>query len=344
MTIKCAAELNGQYLSTTFRLGFAHRDGLFEGVQSYLAPYLEPVETGAKQSSVRIDAKRLKPNENVPPEMILDQGGSFVRLGKDGALRIYRVTADTPATLAVQDIYCGARRQALQSCPGAVLLHAAAVRIGSRTILFVGSKGAGKSTCLFAAMLGADATLVSSDKLVLYPGPHGTVSCSGLIEGLRVSRDNVAFFGDRFLEAPLVRYWHTAANWASDRLQFGKLTVSPQDAVGLFGTSPALKTRPAAIILLCPDTGKADLIAQSADSQTAGEVREHFLDDVSALERGLPRNDATETAMTRRLLAQCDIYRLTGRPSLSSLLEVIRAAASISRSRGADTQKTDQSF
>ena len=342
MTTGSEVQLTGRYLSTDFTICFSHRDALYPGGTAYLAPYLSPGDPDARGQTCRIDVASLLTGTGPGPGYLRDQGGSHVLSNQAQRLRQYVVNPGRPTFLAVQDIYCGARRLALQSCSGAALLHASALRLGARTILFVGPKGAGKSTCLFAGLLGAGATVVSSDKLVLHPSADGDLSCTGLIEGLRISRDNVAFFGDRFSEAPVVRFWKDISNWAPSRLQFGKLTVPPLEAVRLFGNPIALETRPAALLLLDPEPRKTGLVRQHDEVRVARDLKAHFLEDTSPLEHGLPRDDAAEAHIIRRLIARCEIFRLSGRPSLPDLVGIINEISRADPSAEFDARRKDR--
>jgi hypothetical protein len=67
----------------------------------------------------------------------------------------------------VQDLYCGLRRIAARRLTRAALLHAAAVQLRDRTLLFLGNKASGKSFASYACMLsGADH--VASDKTCVW--------------------------------------------------------------------------------------------------------------------------------------------------------------------------------
>ena len=83
---------------------------------------------------------------------------------------------------------------------GRMLLHAGAVRIGDRVHLFIGERGAGKtSVCLRLAAAGA--TVLSDDHVVVRRRPRG-FSVSGCSGHTRLTAETEAFFLARPLAVP----------------------------------------------------------------------------------------------------------------------------------------------
>src|ERR1700690_1964968 len=80
----------------------------------------------------------------------------------DGSRATFRAAAGVPRS-TVGKLRRGSVRALLRDLEGGLSLHASAVAIGGRAILFIGQSGAGKSTAAAEMCLGSRAQLLADD-------------------------------------------------------------------------------------------------------------------------------------------------------------------------------------
>ena len=108
---------------------------------------------------------------------------------------------------------------------GLVPLHAGAVAVGGRAILFAGPSGAGKST-LLAAFAASGASLLADDQAILLPDPDGGFHLGRGQDTPRLHPDSLRHFGLDTQESRQVfsigekRYTGPTANPAPDDARF----------------------------------------------------------------------------------------------------------------------------
>jgi hypothetical protein len=106
---------------------------------------------------------------------ILAGAGDTIELGWSGPAHISEADLEHAALAYLLPSLLGlALRLA-----GRLVLHGNAVRVGDRTIAWVGGKGAGKST-LAAAFVNAGYPLLSDDQVTLWPTPSGYAVAPGI--------------------------------------------------------------------------------------------------------------------------------------------------------------------
>ena len=317
------AVLTGRYLTTDFRIEFQQKDQLFREVHAFLAPHLRVSSKGDCNGEWRIEVNSINFGVDLGSKYSRDRCGSFLHDEPNAGRRTYAVDRSVDPVEAAQDIYCGVRRLALQSCSEVVLLHAAAIHVDARTILFVGPKAAGKSTVLFTALLGSGAALVSSDKLVLRNSFDNKLISTSLVESIRVSQDNLRFLEPSTSNNQFTAYCHQPANWAGAKLQNGKLAISPHLMQQLIGRPMVLESQPSAVVVLDGKYGPPRLDAGLDAAMVQAELEQNMLDDIGRFECGLKNDKVVEKEFVRKLLTQCTIYRLRGKPNRSQLLAMI---------------------
>lgn len=116
------------------------------------------------------------------------------------------------------------------ACPGLISLHAAAVRLHGRTLLFCGDNRAGKST-LVARLMADAARGLGDDMLALH---QGRIFSFGVPPRLRLPLPSSPALNDFMAESPGIRDRH-----------YGYLAASP-DRLAPWGE----RNRPGAVILL----------------------------------------------------------------------------------------------
>lgn len=146
------------------------------------------------------------------------QAGDLLRIETEGAtvrvstaisdLTLDRTTTPACARLVVHvanqpdefvDHYIMMHLQKLLQQLGRLRLHGAAVKLGGRTTVFLGDKGAGKST-ISLAMGRAGATVLADDQIVIRRD-DGAVLVSGVDGALRVTEKTERYFFDAPIRA-----------------------------------------------------------------------------------------------------------------------------------------------
>lgn len=126
-------------------------------------------------------------------ELVLERGRSPAR----ASLTVH-VSGQDPRSV---NRYIVMHLQKLLQLLGCLRLHGAAAVLDGRTHVFLGDKGAGKST-LSLALGRAGATVLADDQLVVRHGQHGTL-LSGVDGGLRLTEKTERhFFAERLNGAP----------------------------------------------------------------------------------------------------------------------------------------------
>jgi|GEM_PF-4920532 hypothetical protein len=112
----------------------------------------------------------------------------------------------TAARRLLRDLWLVRRTQ----CSAVATVHASAIDDGTNLVLFVGDKGAGKTTLMLDATLCHGWRMLANDCFIVYTGEHGVSAC-GQPTYLGIRPDVVA----RFDELLLTRIRNDAANQAS---------------------------------------------------------------------------------------------------------------------------------
>jgi hypothetical protein len=160
---------------------------------------------------VAIDGTERRPHAGQPGDVlrIETEAGTVRTSTAISELTLDRTTTPACARLVVHvadqpdafvDHYVVMHLQKLLQQLGRLRLHGAAVNVGGRTAVFLGDKGAGKSTIALA--LGrAGATVLADDQIVIRR-TDGEVLVSGVDGALRVTEKTERFFFDAPIGVP----------------------------------------------------------------------------------------------------------------------------------------------
>lgn len=299
----------GRYLELAFAIDVVA--GFDPGpLAGFLDAHCEPLAPGAAIDQ-RFHLGPARAVTGIPGAWITDQGGSRrLDAGRD---RWYAGDGDVASFGLVQDVYCGLRRIATRRLARAVLLHAAAVRIGDRTILILGDKGSGKSFAGHACML-AGADHLASDKTCVWASTHG-LRCAGLIGSIRLSLlDAERFAGFTAHRAVCARLHEVGRDPA--RVVAGKICLDPSELCRLIGIRPVAAARPSALVFLDQPAAPVALAAidpgDAARRLSAFALTDHGLGDPAIAEIG-----PGAEALFAELVASSACMRLCGRPPAS---------------------------
>jgi hypothetical protein len=157
--------------------------------------------------------------DGTEPRPPAGQAGDFLRIETEAGtvrvstaiseLRLDRMTTPACARLVVHvddqqdafvDHYIVMHLQKLLQQMGRLRLHGAAVELGGRTAVFLGDKGAGKST-ISLALGRAGATVLADDQIVIRR-TDGEVLVSGVDGALRVTEKTERYFFDAPIRVP----------------------------------------------------------------------------------------------------------------------------------------------
>jgi hypothetical protein len=204
------------------------------------------------------------------------------------------------------DHYVVVNLRALLRILGRVQLHGAASRLGSRTMVFLGDKGAGKST-LTLALGRAGATALADDQLMLrVDGPR--VWISGVDGGLRVTAQTE----EHFFRAPLT----------VDAQDFGGLRKKEVPLREHVHAAPGIEHVPDAIFF--PRVGEAFELAPIE----RGVATRRILTAVAPLHRFAgPTDQQAFVRMITALVRAVEVFDLRLSPDLDELERVVATLA-----------------
>jgi hypothetical protein len=134
---------------------------------------------GVELEAVRTDiARTLEVPPHVPPERVDDfkfeasPDGRYLAVTDDGPVLELAATGERvqilrPVSGPTLESYLCAVAPKLLALAGEIVLHASAVRYGSKAMAFLGASGAGKTTTAHAFAAGGEATVLAEDMLLV---------------------------------------------------------------------------------------------------------------------------------------------------------------------------------
>lgn len=248
----------------------------------------------------------------------VEASGTWTVTDEHARVRWHVAHRHTPPRRFVQDVYCSVRRLGLAGLPAAALLHASAVRLRGKTLVFLGHKGSGKSCHALHLIAAYRAELVASDKLCVWSTERGTPAAAGLIESVRIELAASS--------APLDPRWfelmHTARAVAEDPacLVGRKACLSPMQFAAVMATRVVALTAPHVLIALDP-AGPPRPPVRLAPSSALAVLHAHLIEDGNVDgARCLGSRGADSLAAVAE---HCPVYSLAGRRDLTTLGDIV---------------------
>jgi hypothetical protein len=298
----------GRYLGLGFAVDVAagFSPGVLAGFLDAYCDRRAPDDTGGIDQRFHLGPAHAAPA--LGASAVRDRGGAWRVDDPVAGTRWYLGDGDAASFGVVQDLYCGLRRIAARRLTRAALLHAAAVQLRDRTLLFLGDKASGKSFASYACMLsGADH--VASDKICMWASPLG-LRCAGLIGSIRLAPADAAHFAGFTTHAAVRERLRTAARDPA-RVLGDKICLDPSELCRLVGVRPIHTSRPTTLVILEP---RGDIGLEPIDPV---ELRRRLtaltLDDHGLGDPGVGVTPATSELLDE-LATACDGVRLRGRP------------------------------
>lgn len=252
-------------------------------------------------------------------------------------------SSDPPSPRAPELVFHAARGLALAIGTGgrSLMLHASAIVLGGRAVLFAGGKGAGKSTLFIEAVAAAGATPLANDRVTLRldgdpvaeSWPSYASYCEGTIADYPVLREAFLAYERSASSAGLTRWGHALAR---DYTQARKRIIPPRFLVESLGRRYAFAAPAGALVMARADvTSAAPLRARRnrttaalSDDEIAAIV---FGDDDADFPRwhGLPPRRGGMAARAALLRAAAlpvidlQLNPTTGKPALRGLFAAL---------------------